>query len=209
MSWERSYQVGNAPWQRSGVNPAFHRWFDGQALNGSRVLVPGCGTSHEPVEFARLGARVTAIDIAPSAIATQQRAFRAAGVTGDLVCADIHSWRGQEPFDIVYEQTCLCAIEPAERVSYEATVAAALRQDGELFALFMQTGSRGGPPFHCDLSDMRALFGEPRWTWPSASPLRSDHPVGVIELGFVLRRTPATQPRVAPGGRSMFGRRPV
>jgi SAM-dependent methyltransferase len=192
MSWETSYQIGIAPWQRSGLNPAFWDLFgreDRGALCGLRVLVPGCGTSHEPVEFARRGALVTAIDIAPSAIAAQTQSFQVARVLGELVCADILSWRGTQKFDLVYEQTCLCAIEPDDRVAYEAAVAASLTTNGRLFALFMQTGGRGGPPFHCDVNDMRKLFGPSRWAWPSETPIRSDHPVGVFELGFVLRRT--------------------
>ena len=189
MSWESSYRSGFAPWQRSGLNPAFAHWFDQPnnfAFKGTRILVPGCGTSLEPVEFARRGAVVTSIDVAPSAIAFQNEQFRKAGVVGQNICDDVLTWRSKQPFDLVYEQTCLCAILPSERVAYATMAKCNLRRGGRLYALFMQTGGRGGPPFHCDLSEMASLFSDTVWRWSGEKPFRSNHPLGVYELGIIL-----------------------
>lgn len=48
---------------------------------------------------------------------------------------------------------------------------------------------RGGPPFHCELADMRALFPAERRLWPGQST-RIPHPsrAELHELGFVLTR---------------------
>lgn len=93
-------------------------------------------------------------------------------------------------FDAIYEQTCLCAIEPEARVRYEAKLLELLKPEGLLFALFMQTGNPGeGPPFHCDVQDMKKLFDQNRWNWPSDEGIRYDHPAGgIYEMAFVLAK---------------------
>ncbi len=60
--------------------------FDGQ--RGKRVLDVGCGAGVDGVRFARAGAHVTAVDIAPAAIALARRNFDYQGLHAELVVAD-------------------------------------------------------------------------------------------------------------------------
>ena len=69
------------------------------------------------------------------------------------------------------------------------------RPGGRLFALFVQfprpdaaDGEIQGPPYHCDVNAMRALFPEPRWSWPKPPYPRTTHPRGLAELAVVLDR---------------------
>ena len=192
MDWDARYRQRDTPWQRPGLNPAFETWFGGASaarLRGEHVLVPGCGRAPEPAEFARRGASVTGLDIAPTAIAWQTEACAKAGLAGQFLLADIVTWRPDPPAGLIYEQTCLCAIHPRERAAYEAFAFGSLKSGGELYALIMQNSVRpGGPPYHCDVSEMRTLFAPSRWQWQASEPLRSDHPNGMYELGYVLSR---------------------
>lgn len=191
MTWDLSYRSGRAPWQRKELNSAFRRWFGDQdttTLRGARVLVPGCGTSLEPIEFARRGAQVTCIDVSSTALDLQAQAFSAEGLEAVFVCGDLTKWSPKSYFDIVYEQTCLCALAPRERAAYETFASQATKIGGKLYILFMQTNGSGGPPYHCGIGAMRELFSEKRWVWPNGQSFRSDHPLGVHELGFVLER---------------------
>ena len=72
-------------------------------------------------------------------------------------------------------------------MAYEAQLAQWLRPGGTLLALFMQTTDPDGPPFHCAIDQMQQLFDPSRWEWHGTA-LRSDHPLGVYELGFRLTR---------------------
>jgi hypothetical protein len=45
-----------------------------------------------------------------------------------------------------------------------------------------------GPPYHCDVNGMRALFDASRWTWPKPPYERVPHPMGHAELGVALIR---------------------
>jgi len=65
-----------------------------------------------------------------------------------------------------------------------------LKPGGLLFALFMQTGKEGGPPYHCDIESMRALFPDAQWDWSGPPFCEVPHPAGIHELSTVLRRRP-------------------
>lgn len=192
MDWDAKYRAGDIPWQRPALHPAFDHWFGGEngcRLKSLNILIPGCGTASEPVAFARLGANVTCLDLAPAAVEAQKRMMMKEGLPVTVLLTNILKWRPQKPVDMIYEQTCLCAVDPQERAEYERFAVESLKQAGSLYALFMQSEGIIGPPFHCELSDMRDVFPPSRWKWPETTPARFDHPKGMFELGFVLERT--------------------
>ncbi len=187
-AWEARYRRGETGWDRGAPSPALQAWLGAGELAPCRVLVPGCGRGHEVVALARLGFEVTAIDIAPSAVHALKRALEDEGLAARVILGDLFAFEEAAAFDAVYEQTCLCAIEPARRAAYAQRLHAWLKPEGRLLALFMQTGREGGPPFHCDLLAMRRLFAESHWEWPEATPLFVPQRSGRFELGYVLRR---------------------
>lgn len=188
--WEQRYQSAQTGWDRGGISPALKYWLD-EGLSPCRILIPGCGRGHEVVELAKRGFIVTAIDIAPSAVQHLNAALDAAGVSATVVQGDLFRLHPHHPFDAVYEQTCLCAIEPGQRQAYAEKLYGWLRPGGHLYALLMQTGVTGGPPFHCDLLAMRELFCPPRWQWPEGEqPVFTPHRNGRFELGYCLIRQP-------------------
>ncbi len=190
--WEAKYQRGEDGWERGAPNPALLQWVDqGLLAPGAQVLVPGCGRGHEVVELAKRGFAVVGIDFAPSAVQALRARLAQEGLAAEVVESDLFAFQ-EGPFDAIYEQTCLCALDPARWTDYERWLFARLRPGGLLLALFMQTGAEGGPPFHCDLLAMRRLFAEERWEWPASPPLFSPHPSGRFELGFALRRKAAS-----------------
>lgn len=188
--WEEKYQANTIPWDRGASSPALRRWLEADALKWGRILLPGCGRGHEALELARHGFRVTALDIAPTALTLLETELAAAGLTAERVCADALTWQPEIPFDAIYEQTCLCALQPEQWPAYEQQLYRWLKPGGHLYALFMQTGRDGGPPFHCELGEMRALFPAARWVWPASDVARVDHPNGLHELATVLTRAP-------------------
>jgi methyl halide transferase len=49
-------------------------------------------------------------------------------------------------------------------------------------------GEIQGPPYHCDINGMRALFPAPRWAWPKPPYPLTSHPLGLAELAVILER---------------------
>lgn len=186
--WDEKYRANTIPWDRGEASPALHGWLRAGVLKPGTILIPGCGRGHEAVDLARLGFRVTALDISPTALQHLDAQLHEAGVKADLVCDDVLTWQPPAPFDAVYEQTCLCALEPGHWPRYEQQLHAWLKPGGRLFALFMQTDREGGPPFHCALEAMGPLFPQARWGWPESPPEPVPHPNGLFEYAAVLTR---------------------
>ena len=185
---EGRYKAGRTGWDRGGVSPALLEWLESGELSPGKILIPGCGRGYEVVALAEAGFQVSAVDIAPSALEYLGAVLKAAGLTAELVEADVLRWEPGESFDAIYEQTSLCALPPADWPVYAERLWRWLRPDGRLFALFMQTGLPGGPPYHCDAEAMQALFRTDRWHWSARKSLQVPHSKGLHELGFILQR---------------------
>ena len=191
--WQERFVEARTPWDRGAANPQLARWIDSGVLAPCRILVPGCGSGHEVAALARQGFEVTGLDYAPAALTHTRRRLDEHRAEATLVEADALEWRAPAHFDAIYEQTCLCAIHPDHWLRYAEQLAGWLRPDGRLFALFMQVPRPGaaegrieGPPYHCDINAMRALFPEPRWSWPPPPYERVPHPENWFELAVVL-----------------------
>jgi SAM-dependent methyltransferase len=187
IDWESRYRDGNTGWERPGLNPAFLAWRASGALAPCRILVPGGGRSVEPVAMADGGFDVTVVDAAASAVAAQRARLERLNVAARVEQADLLAWNPTAPFDAIYDQTCLCALPPAILPDYATRLHRWLRPGGTLFILFMQTGVAGGPPFHCDMDDMRLLFGDAQWVWPEELPPVVAHSPGRVEQPAMLR----------------------
>jgi SAM-dependent methyltransferase len=194
--WDQRFSEGNTPWDRGETNPQLHAWLEAGALKPCRILIPGCGAGYEAATLAAAGFEVTALDYSPEAIARTGKRLDAASLKATIVQADALAWQPGEPFDAVYEQTCLCALYPDQWRAYADQLHRWLRPEGKLFALFVQLlraeaahGQIQGPPYHCDINAMRALLPEPLWHWPRPPYPRTSHPRGLAELGVILPRS--------------------
>ena len=194
-------------WLRSGqlrpTESADARSAGGDDARLTRVLVPGCGSGYEVAMLAEWGFDVTGVDYAPAATERTRNRLRsllqspaAARVArAEVVEADVLDYEPAARFDAVYEQTCLCALYPDHWRRYADQLFAWLRPGGRLFALFMQAQAENaragfveGPPYHCDVHAMRALFAADRWEWPKPPYPLVPHPSGNAELAVVLIR---------------------
>lgn len=189
--WQQRYQDDDTPWDRGESNPALLQWLSRGVISPpASILVPGCGRGHEVLTLAGRGFQVTAIDLSSHALDDLGSRLADAGLRATLIRADLLSWHAPAQFDVVYEQTCLCALLPRHWPDYEARLFQWLKPNGLLLALFMQSNKHDDPPFHCGLPDMRALFDAKRWQWPAEEPEYIPHPRNVFEYAVALRRHP-------------------
>lgn len=194
--WQERFETRQTGWDRGGPSPHLIELLDRGTLTPCRIAVPGCGTGWEVAELARRGFEVTGIDYTEAAVQRARALCAQQGVDARIVQADVLSHRPTAPFDAVYEQTCLCALHPDHWVAYAAQLQAWARPGGRLFAVFMQMlrpqaveeGVVHGPPYHCDINAMRALFAEPAWAWPKPPYAKVPHPNLAHELAVTLTR---------------------
>lgn len=184
--WEGRYQSGDTPWDKGGAHPALAR-LTPLPVAATHILVPGCGLGYDMEWLAAMPGveSVVGIDVAATAVASAQA--RLAGIPSARVehtdlfrLPDSH--RGA--FDLVWEHTCFCAIDPGRRNAYVNAVADALRPGGHLLAVFYLTpwdtaeeNATLGPPFACPAEELDRRFA-PRfelvraWDPPATYPGR-------------------------------------
>jgi len=195
--WQERFATGTIPWDRGEPNPQLTQWIaDGTLVPGNRVIVPGCGQGWEVATLAAAGMAVTGIDFAAGALALCRQQLERNSMPAQLVDADVLHWSPDAPVDAVFEQTCLCALYPDFWLRYAAQLHAWLRPGGKLLALFMQLATKpeapqgfiDGPPYHCDIHAMRAIFPATQWEWPKPPYPGIVPRVGQLELAVTLVR---------------------
>jgi len=195
--WKERFATGTTPWNRGAPNPQLARWIaDGTLASGMSVIVPGCGHGWEVAALAQAGMHVTGIDFAHNALAICRQILDRDGCTAELVDADVLHWQPDTPIDAIFEQTCLCALYPDFWQRYAAQLHRWLKPGGKLLALFLQAlrpeathGFIDGPPYHCDINAMRALFPATQWEWPKPPYPQVENPgIGRTELAVTLVR---------------------
>ena len=194
--WQERFESQRTPWDRGAVNPALAPLLaQGVLPVGARVLVPGCGAGYEVVQLAAQGFRPVAVDYAPAAVGLTRARLAQAGLDAEVIEADLLDWAPSAPVDAIWDQTCLCALHPDLWVAYAQRLASWLAPGGTLMLLAVQIERDGrrdgrieGPPYHCDINAVRALFPSDRWQWPRPPYPRHAHPAGFAELEVVLER---------------------
>ncbi len=197
--WEQRFATDTTPWDRGEASPQLVHWLGSGELAPCRVIVPGCGSGYEVEVLARAGFEVIALDYAGAAVERTRARVDSLDATTrarvSVVQADATAWCPDQPVDAVYEQTCLCALHPDLWVAYAAQLRGWIRPGGRLYALFAQLARAAsaegfivGPPYHCDINAMRALFTHMLWEWPAPPYPRVKHPAGMAELALILGR---------------------
>jgi SAM-dependent methyltransferase len=157
--WDERYRAGFTPWDARGVPAALSRFIEA-ARPGRRVLVPGCGSAYEAGYLDTLGFDVTAIDIAPEALARARQVLGDAVADRVLLQADFFSL--EREIDWIYERALLCALPYRLWPDYGAAMRRLLRPGGLLAGFFYihhaADEPRRGPPFPAHRAEIEALF---------------------------------------------------
>lgn len=159
--WQDETQVQGADWWNTvytgEVEPAWN--MDAPAvtlkdmlprmkLPKSRILVLGCGDSHDAAFFAQSGHMVTAVDFSEHAIERSKKLYgHMPNIT--WLQADVFKLPDSfnNAFDLVYEYTCFCAINPVQRAQLIQVWSRCLHDQGQLMATLFCMQKRNGPPF--------------------------------------------------------------
>ena len=167
-TWQARYEAEDTPWEKGRAHPALP-WLVQTYRNifrsGQRVLVPGCGTGHDAAVITEATGpeTVVGLDLAESALTGARAAYPTAPILwekGDFF--QLAEERAGE-FDLLWEHTCFCAIDPSMREDYAKAAASAVRRSGYFLAVFflnpdMPAGE--GPPFGVERTEIHRLFGD-------------------------------------------------
>jgi len=154
--WNARYEKGEDGWELGAPAPPLARILRETPPPRGRVAVPGCGRGHDVALWEKHGYDAVGFDFSERAVAQATRAGRRV-LPRDVFVLGQEFPRG---FDLVWEYTCFCAIDPTRRREYVDVLARILRKGGELLALFYPLKEAGGgPPFPVDRSEIESLLG--------------------------------------------------
>ena len=162
MDWNARYLEQDTPWDKGTATPVLDEIIARrpEIFAGQQVLVPGCGAGHDARWLAANGAIVTGLDIAPLAV-VQARALD----PGHTVNFAVGDFLNPSPdldgaFNLLWEHTCFCALDPSLRPAYLEAAHQVLAPGGMVIGVFfinpeMDEGETG-PPFGIDAKKLEA-----------------------------------------------------
>ncbi|KAI4304157.1 hypothetical protein MLD38_039708 [Melastoma candidum] len=159
--WDKCWEQGLTPWDLGRPTPIVEHLLRIGALPRGRALVPGCGSGFDVVSMACPERFVVGLDVSDKALqrATQ---LHSSSVNADnfmFLKEDFFTWNTAELFDLIFDYTFFCAIEPELRPTWAQRVADLLRPDGELITLmFPISDHAGGPPYKVSVSAYEELL---------------------------------------------------
>ncbi len=146
--WTQVYiEEKNPGWNLGAPAEALKDMIPRLKLTKSRILVLGCGEGHDAARFAQDGHVVTAVDISPEALRRARALYDRPNL--QFVEADVfqlpREWDGS--FDVVFEHTCFCAVNPQRRQELVKVWTRLLTEQGQLMGVFFTYEKRQGPPY--------------------------------------------------------------
>jgi SAM-dependent methyltransferase len=163
--WADRYAEGTARWDLGGPCPVFvHLLSSPQAPPPGHVGFPGCGSGHDVRYWREQGYDAVGFD------------FAVQSDDPPVKHLDVFELgrRHPESFDTIVEYTCYCAIDPARRAEYAASLRAALKPGGTLVALLFPVEHKPeGPPFGISDDEIESVLGAGLELVHFATPVQS------------------------------------
>lgn len=155
--WDNRYKENTTGWDLGQVSPPLKAYIDQLDDKNSSILIPGCGNCYEAEYLIQKGfSSITLIDLSPTLMEQLRERFRN-NVGVKIITGDFFNHSGK--YDLIFEQTFFCAINPALRKQYVSKMAELLNQSGRLVGLlFSREFENDGPPFGGSEKEYRILF---------------------------------------------------
>jgi len=156
-SWNQRYLSKNTGWDIGYVSTPLKEYFDQLKNKDLRILIPGCGNSHEAEYLFSIGFQnVYVLDFSKKAI--NNFSSRVPRFPKDnLLCEDFFNISGN--YDLIIEQTFFCAINKSKRFEYVNKIHSLLNKNGRLVGLlFNGPMNDDHPPFGGSIAEYKKLF---------------------------------------------------
>jgi len=144
--WEDKYSQNNTGWDLGSVSPPLMAYIDQLKDKDLSILIPGAGHAYEAEYLFQQGfTHVDVADLASQPLQNIQK--RVPGFpSGQLIQADFFDL--EKPYDLIFEQTFFCALDPVLRPAYAKKIHELLKPEGKLVGLLFDFPLRyDGPPF--------------------------------------------------------------
>lgn len=156
--WNDRYQRNDTGWDIGYASPPLTSYIDQLTKKSVRILIPGCGNGYEAEYLLKAGfSNVTVIDIAPDLTSALKKRLKDwDGKELRILTGDFFELSDQ--FDLIFEQTFFCALDPSLRKNYVLKIVELLSPGGKLIGVLFNHNFEGGPPFGGSLQEYELLF---------------------------------------------------
>ncbi|GAB5418663.1 MAG: methyltransferase domain-containing protein [Crocinitomicaceae bacterium] len=154
--WSDRYESDRTGWDLGQVSPPIQSYIDQLDDKDLHILIPGCGNGYEAEYLWNQGFKnVEVIDLAKAPLENLRK--RCPEFPSDqLHQGDFFSHQGQ--YDLIFEQTMFCAIDPSLRQAYADQVHALLKPNGRLVGVLFNRDFDGGPPYGGNKAEYQEYF---------------------------------------------------
>ncbi|XP_057781268.1 thiocyanate methyltransferase 1-like isoform X2 [Salvia miltiorrhiza] len=155
-SWDKCWDEGLTPWDLGSPTPVLVHLHNTGSLPKGRALVPGCGSGYDVVAIACAECHVVGLDVSDNAIKKAMELMSGSPKAEHctFLKTDFFTWCPDQPFDLIFDYTFFCAIEPELRSLWAKKISDLLKPDGELITLMYPIDDHeGGPPFKVSVAD--------------------------------------------------------
>lgn len=143
--WNQRYEDGSTGWDLGKVSPPIKAYVDQLEDKTLKILIPGAGNGHEAAYLHSCGfTNVHVLDFAPLAIESFLK-NNPSFPSDHTHASDFFEFAGN--FDLIFEQTLFCAIDPSLRFRYAEKASSLLRKGGKLVGVLFNRTFESGPPF--------------------------------------------------------------
>ena len=157
--WQRVYEeeeVEKLPWYLDALDLDFEQEINAGKLKPGQLLDIGTGPGTQAEKLARLGFKVTGIDVSSAAVAMAQKRTGAVQFLQD----NILETRLCAQFDSALDRGCFHVLSVDQRALYVAGVSKALKTGGLLFLKVMSTAEPERPfgPLRISKKEIKDVF---------------------------------------------------
>jgi hypothetical protein len=155
--WEDRYKNEYTGWDIGYASTPLVSIIDSIKNKNARILIPGAGNSYEAEYAFNQGFKnVVVLDFAATALKNLKKRIPEFD-DNQLIEQDFFEHSGE--YDLILEQTFLCALNPSLREDYAKNIQGLLAPEGSLQGvLFNFNFEKEGPPFGGNRSDYLTLF---------------------------------------------------
>ena len=159
--WDNLYQTHDTAWDIGYPSTPLKEYIDQVTDRDQSILIPGCGNSYEAAYLLEKGfTDVTLVDISHMLTSELEKKFHSySGKQLKIINANFFDLHGS--FDLIFEQTFFCALDPSLRTNYVHKMHELLKPRGKLVGvLFDRIFDEEGPPYGGSSEEYKKLFSE-------------------------------------------------
>ena len=144
-AWDQDYRGKSPPpWDIGRPADELQKVIETRAVRVCRAVDLCCGSGTDAIYLAQHGFKVTAIDIAPTALSQAMQKARSAGVSVHWLLADVLALPNLKPFDFIYDRGCYHVVRDQNLEAYLDAIRRISHPGTQLLLLAARRGERQG-----------------------------------------------------------------